>query len=58
MVKTNIFKFAISVILSQLNTLTRQWNSVAFWLQKMGSAEQNYNMSESEILVIVKVCKH
>ena len=42
MIKTNVSKFVISVILFQVNKKTKQWHFVAFLSKKMISAKRNY----------------
>ena len=34
------------------------WHPVTFWSRRMQSAEQNYSVSEQELLAIVMLCKY
>ena len=63
-VETDASGFAISGILSQPvvenNTTQEQkhWHLVAFWSQKIDSAERNYETHDAELLAIVESFKH
>ena len=58
MVESDASSFAILAVILELLEAKRQWHPVAFWLQKMQSAERNYRVSKSEMLAIVEACKH
>jgi len=54
--KTDAFEHTVSEIYSQLQT-SEQWHSVAYWLQKLFSAEESYETYNLELLVIVEAFK-
>ena len=60
-VEIDASEFAILAILTQCkeNEKSEQhWLSVMFWSKKMKSAELKYNISDQELLAIVKTFVH
>jgi hypothetical protein len=55
--KIDAFDFAISEILFQLIEKTNQWHFVVFFFRKMFVAEQNYEIEETEMLVVIESCR-
>ena len=56
-VETDASIIDIADILSQL-LLNAEWHSVAYWSQKLISAETRYETHDQELLIIVKTFKH
>ena len=54
-IKIDVFKFAITVILTQQYQCKDQnhWHSVTYWSRKLESAEINYSIEEQEMLTIM-----
>ena len=54
-IKTDVFRFAITVILMQQHQCEDQnhWHSVTYWSRKLKSAEINYSTEEQKMLTIV-----
>jgi hypothetical protein len=57
MMKTNVFDFVIAKIFSQLAEIDDQWRSIVFYFKKMIFVERNYEISDQEMFVVVKICK-
>ena len=56
MIETNVSRFDLAEILSQLKKNTNQWHLVTFFSRKMSVVERNYAMSKQKMLTIVKCC--
>ncbi len=54
--KTDAFRHTVTEIYSQLQ-MSEQWHPVAYWLQKLFSAEESYETHDLELLVIVETFK-
>jgi len=55
-IKTDASEHAVMRIYSQLQ-MSEQWHPVAYWLQKLSSAEESYETHDLELLVIVEAFK-
>ena len=55
-IETDALKFNLNVILSQFAD-DQKWHLIAFWLRKMISAEQNYEIHDQELLIIIMTFK-
>jgi len=54
--KTDVSEHTVTRIYFQLQT-SEQWHPVAYWLQKLFSAEESYETHDLELLVIVETFK-
>jgi len=54
--KTDASEHAVTEIYSQLQ-MSEQWHPVAYWSQKLFSAEESYETHDLELLIIVEAFK-
>ena len=57
MIETNVSKFDLVEILSQLKKNINQWHFTTFFSKKMSVVERNYAMLKQKMLTIVKCCQ-
>ena len=56
-IKSNTLEFAVSAVISQLESGTGQWHPIVYWSRKITSAKRNYGMGKAEMLATIGACK-
>ena len=57
-IKTNASRYTIGSVFSQMTSEIGQWHPVAYYSQKIISAETRYKTHNAKLLAIVKVFKN